>query len=94
MVVFHRQWLQRESKKAFEVGQVWYLISMGWWNSWIEYVTPQVSDKHPQSLFHSNFAFNLSDFRLVYSKIFFNTNIKITILLKMMLEFILHLCVL
>lgn len=44
MVVFHRQWLQRESKKAFEVGQVWYLISMGWWNSWIEYVTPQVSD--------------------------------------------------
>lgn len=44
MVKIHRQWLQRESKKAFEVGQVWYLISMGWWNSWIEYVTPQVSD--------------------------------------------------
>lgn len=37
-----KQWLQRESKKAFEVGQVWYLISMGWWNSWIEYVTPQI----------------------------------------------------
>lgn len=52
MVVFYRQWLQRESKKAFEVGQVWYLISMGWWNSWIEYVTPQVSDKHP-SLFYT-----------------------------------------
>lgn len=63
MVVIYRQWLQRESKKAFEVGQVWYLISMGWWNSWIEYVTPQVSDKHPGLFLHANFAFNLSDIR-------------------------------
>lgn len=63
MVVIYREWLQRESKKAFEVGQVWYLISMGWWISWIEYVTPQVSDKHPSLFLHGNFAFNLSDIR-------------------------------
>ncbi|XP_062601497.1 ubiquitin carboxyl-terminal hydrolase 32-like isoform X2 [Saccostrea cucullata] len=39
-----RQWLQRESKKSFEIGQVWYLISMTWWNSWIEYVQPPMSN--------------------------------------------------
>lgn len=92
MVVFHRQWLQRESKKAFEVGQVWYLISMGWWNSWIEFVTPQVSDKHP-SLFYTVILLSTSVIFDEFTKIFFNTNIKITILLKMKLEYILHLCV-
>ncbi|XP_021349870.1 ubiquitin carboxyl-terminal hydrolase 32-like isoform X2 [Mizuhopecten yessoensis] len=33
-------WLSRESRKPFRVGQVWYLLAMQWWNSWIEYVSP------------------------------------------------------
>ncbi|XP_060064706.1 ubiquitin carboxyl-terminal hydrolase 32-like [Ylistrum balloti] len=33
-------WLSRESRKPFRVGQVWYLIAMQWWNSWVEYVSP------------------------------------------------------
>ncbi|XP_071178506.1 ubiquitin carboxyl-terminal hydrolase 32-like [Mytilus edulis] len=33
------QWLSRESRKSFQVGQIWYLISMQWWNCWNEYVS-------------------------------------------------------
>lgn len=32
-------WLSREERKKKKVGQVWYLISIQWWNSWHAYVT-------------------------------------------------------
>ncbi|KAK3083744.1 hypothetical protein FSP39_002517 [Pinctada imbricata] len=38
-----KNWLCRESRKAFQVGQVWYLISMNWWSQWKEYVSPPIT---------------------------------------------------
>ncbi|WAR02243.1 UBP32-like protein [Mya arenaria] len=32
-------WLSREERKKKKVGQVWYLISMQWWNTWIAYTS-------------------------------------------------------
>ncbi|KAJ8312078.1 hypothetical protein KUTeg_009451 [Tegillarca granosa] len=48
-----RQWLDRESKKSFKVGQVWYLISIQWWNTWKEYVTSPLNGAMNGSMEHS-----------------------------------------
>ncbi|KAK7480047.1 hypothetical protein BaRGS_00028684 [Batillaria attramentaria] len=39
-----QNWLERESRQPMKVGQVWYLISMQWWNTWLEYVNVQIGD--------------------------------------------------
>ncbi|KAI0214878.1 Ubiquitin carboxyl-terminal hydrolase 32 [Lamellibrachia satsuma] len=31
-------WLDREERRGLRPGQVWYLVSMHWWNHWAEYV--------------------------------------------------------
>lgn len=33
-----RGWLEREERRGFSVGQFWYLISIDWWNLWLEYI--------------------------------------------------------
>ncbi|ESO97937.1 hypothetical protein LOTGIDRAFT_153048 [Lottia gigantea] len=33
-----QSWLERESRKPLKIGQIWYLISMQWWTTWLEYV--------------------------------------------------------
>ncbi|XP_041349176.1 ubiquitin carboxyl-terminal hydrolase 32-like [Gigantopelta aegis] len=44
-------WLERESRKPLQVGQVWYLISMQWWNTWLEYVNGDMFDiQSPQNV--------------------------------------------
>ncbi|XP_059478649.1 ubiquitin carboxyl-terminal hydrolase 32 [Neocloeon triangulifer] len=32
-------WLQREERRGFLPGQLWYLISYDWWTSWLDYVS-------------------------------------------------------
>jgi hypothetical protein len=33
-------WLMREEKRGLQAGQTWYLISMDWWNTWLNYTSP------------------------------------------------------
>uniref|UniRef100_S4RA38 Ubiquitin carboxyl-terminal hydrolase 32 n=1 Tax=Petromyzon marinus TaxID=7757 RepID=S4RA38_PETMA len=33
-----RGWLEREHRQGFRPGQLWYLISMQWWQQWKDYV--------------------------------------------------------
>lgn len=33
-------WLSREEKRGYQAGQIWYVISMDWWNSWGQYANP------------------------------------------------------
>ncbi|CAL8129565.1 unnamed protein product [Orchesella dallaii] len=33
-------WLSREEKRGFQTGQIWYVISMDWWNAWVQYANP------------------------------------------------------
>ncbi|KAK3792374.1 hypothetical protein RRG08_045918 [Elysia crispata] len=37
-----QQWLERENRKPLEVGQIWYLINMQWWNLWLDYVNTEL----------------------------------------------------
>ncbi|GFR71292.1 ubiquitin carboxyl-terminal hydrolase 32 [Elysia marginata] len=37
-----QQWLERENRKSLEVGQIWYLINMQWWNLWLDYVNAEL----------------------------------------------------
>ncbi|KAK7088275.1 hypothetical protein V1264_022210 [Littorina saxatilis] len=37
-------WLERESRRPLKVGQVFYLVSMQWWNTWLEYVNAGIGD--------------------------------------------------
>ncbi|XP_060562624.1 ubiquitin carboxyl-terminal hydrolase 32-like [Ruditapes philippinarum] len=39
-------WLAREDRKKKKVGQVWYLISIQWWNAWKSYVTYKVTEEN------------------------------------------------
>ncbi|KAK6968759.1 Ubiquitin carboxyl-terminal hydrolase 32, partial [Biomphalaria glabrata] len=39
-----QHWLERESRKSLEIGQVWYLVSMQWWTMWLDYVCVEQSD--------------------------------------------------
>ncbi|XP_071094049.1 ubiquitin carboxyl-terminal hydrolase 32-like isoform X1 [Haliotis cracherodii] len=41
-----QSWLERESRKSLQVGQVCYLISMQWWNTWLEYVNGDLNENH------------------------------------------------
>lgn len=33
-------WLAREERRGLAEGQTWYLVSMDWWNSWLNYTSP------------------------------------------------------
>lgn len=33
-------WLTREERRGFQTGQIWYVISMDWWNAWGQYANP------------------------------------------------------
>ena len=35
-------WLAREEKRGLQPDQVWYLISMDWWTTWLNYVNPSL----------------------------------------------------
>ncbi|KAI8749325.1 ubiquitin carboxyl-terminal hydrolase 32 [Biomphalaria glabrata] len=39
-----QHWLERESRKSLEIGQVWYLVSMQWWTMWLDYVCVEQTD--------------------------------------------------
>ncbi|KAL8573322.1 hypothetical protein ACOMHN_032784 [Nucella lapillus] len=39
-----QNWLEREARHKMQVGQVFYLISMQWWNTWMEYVCVGVGE--------------------------------------------------
>lgn len=40
-------WLEREEKRGFHVGQFWYLISIDWWQQWLNYTTsPKTNFDH------------------------------------------------
>ncbi|CAD7081508.1 unnamed protein product [Hermetia illucens] len=32
-----KEWLSREKRRGYKVGQFWYLIAADWWQSWIQY---------------------------------------------------------
>lgn len=33
-------WLTREEKRGYHQGQIWYVVSMEWWNAWGMYSNP------------------------------------------------------
>lgn len=35
-------WLRREVKRGYRVGDFWYLISSSWWKQWCDYVSNSV----------------------------------------------------
>ncbi|KAH9503865.1 Ubiquitin carboxyl-terminal hydrolase 32 [Bulinus truncatus] len=37
-----QHWLERESRKPLEIGQIWYLVSMQWWRVWLDYVNSEL----------------------------------------------------
>ncbi|XP_059179325.1 ubiquitin carboxyl-terminal hydrolase 32-like isoform X2 [Physella acuta] len=37
-----QHWLERESRNPLEVGQIWYLVNMQWWNVWLDYVNAEM----------------------------------------------------
>ncbi|XP_076452524.1 ubiquitin carboxyl-terminal hydrolase 32-like isoform X2 [Babylonia areolata] len=45
-----QNWLEREGRHKMQVGQVFYLISMQWWNTWMEYVSVGVGEAQSQGL--------------------------------------------
>ncbi|KZS03438.1 Uncharacterized protein APZ42_033875 [Daphnia magna] len=46
-----QNWLRREVKRGYRVGEFWYLISSIWWKQWSDYVAPNQDDssKNPPS---------------------------------------------
>lgn len=68
-------WLDREGRRGLQVGQFWYMISMEWWNSWLDYVGLPRAQDAVSKVFHifcvcdNNFTFFyfiLSLFNKVY----------------------------
>ena len=43
LVYADRKCLELETRQQMKVGQVYYLVSMQWWNTWLEYVNVGVS---------------------------------------------------
>ncbi|CAL1537349.1 unnamed protein product, partial [Lymnaea stagnalis] len=59
-----QHWLERESRKPLEVGQIWYLVNMQWWTLWLEYVNAEVNIDTMQRIIkgkHSNTALAWED---------------------------------
>lgn len=49
-----QNWLEREARHKMQVGQVFYLISMQWWNTWMEYVSIGVGEAQAQGSSSTN----------------------------------------
>lgn len=48
-----RDWLDREERRGFYIGQVWYLVSMEWWKTWHDYINykPLQTDNHSADVY-------------------------------------------